>query len=104
MLLAEKIAKKRTLSEFHFWVLYPEQNTFLWENHKQDIENKFRNILTSKGNLAFRLLDIERDFIKTIEAENTNKWTENWVKNFRKKYLTSNLIKITNTQERVTFG
>lgn len=89
MLLAEKIAKKRTLSEFHFWVLYPKQNTFLWKNHKQDIENNFRNIMTSKGNLAFRLLDIERDFIETLETENTNKWTENWVKNFRKKYLSS---------------
>ena len=88
MLLAENVATKRNLSEFHFWVLHPEQNTFLWDNHKQDIENEFRNILTPKGNLAFKRLHIERDFIKFLESEENNQWTKIWLNNFRAKYLT----------------
>lgn len=92
MLLAENVAITRNLAEFHFWVLCPEQNTFLWTNHKQDIENEFRNILTPKGNSAFRQLHIERDFVKTLESIQNNQWTNNWLKNFREKYLTNNQI------------
>ncbi len=88
MLLAENVARVRNLSEFHFWVLAPKHNTFLWNNHGENIEKEFKTILTVSGNLLFRRLDIEHDFILPLEMEENNNWVNNWLQKFREKYLT----------------
>jgi len=71
MILAENVAKVRELEEFHFWVIYPKENTFLWENrrknHKENVEDSFNEILTEKGKKAFRKLELDKDVVSAIE-------------------------------------
>jgi len=87
MLLAEKVAKINEIDEFHFWVLCPEKNLALWSNNAENIYTDFRNILTEKGKLAFRKLDIENDFVKFIEENANTEWTKEWIMKFREKYI-----------------
>ncbi len=88
MLLAEKVAEVRELDEFHFWVISPKENTFLWENKGQNNETAFREILTSKGNEKFKSLELDKHFISKIENYANDKWSKDWLRKFREKYLT----------------
>lgn len=88
MLLAEKVAEIRGLDEFHFWVISPKENTFLWENKKQNNEKAFREILTKKGNERFKTLQLDKHFISKLENYVNDKWSKNWLRKFRGKYLT----------------
>jgi hypothetical protein len=88
MLLAEKVAEVRELDEFHFWVISPKENTFLWENRKQNNEIAFREILTNKGNERFKSLELDKDFISILENYTNDKWSKEWLRKFREKYLT----------------
>lgn len=93
MLLAENVAKVRKLDEFHFWVIYPKENTFLWENHEENVEESFRGILTEKGKTAFRKLELDKDVVSVIEKYVNDKWSREWMRKFREKYLTGTEIK-----------
>jgi hypothetical protein len=88
MLLAEKVAEIRELDEFHFWVISPKENTFLWENKGQNNETAFREILTDKGNESFKSLELDKDFISFLENYTNDKWSKEWLRKFREKYLT----------------
>ncbi|WP_339659071.1 hypothetical protein [uncultured Polaribacter sp.] len=88
MLLAEKVAEIRELDEFHFWVISPKENTFLWENKGQNNETAFREILTDKGNKSFKSLELDKDFISFLENYTNDKWSKEWLRKFREKYLT----------------
>ncbi len=87
MLLAEKVAKVKEYDEFHFWVISPKENTYLWNSHKQNNEKAFREILTKKGNEAFRSLELDKDFISILESKVIDKWSNDWLVKFRNKYL-----------------
>ena len=87
MLLAEKVGNARSLDDFHFWVIYPKENTYLWHNYKQDVEGSFRNILTDKGNECFRKIELDKDVISVLEKVADGEWVINWLKKFRRKYL-----------------
>lgn len=87
MLLAEKTAMINKMDEFHFWVLSPNKNTKLWNNHSEDIYSEFSKILTDQGKLAFRKLDIEEDFINTLESSIKDKNNKHWMQKFRDKYI-----------------
>lgn len=89
MLLAENVARVRNLSEFHFGVLYPVQNTFLWKNNGEDVEHAFRNILTPLGNRAFMVLELEKDVVSYLIAESNTHSSKEWLKKFWIKYLTN---------------
>ena len=88
MLLAEKVAEVRELDELHFWVISPKENTFLWQNKGQNNETAFREILTSKGNEKFKSLELDKHFISKIENYANDKWSKDWLRKFREKYLT----------------
>jgi hypothetical protein len=93
MLLAENVAKKRKLDEFHFWVIYPKENTFLWENYGDNVEESFKEILTEKGKKAFRKLELDKDVVSVIEKYVNDDWSREWMRKFREKYLTGTEIK-----------
>ena len=71
LLLAENVARHRSLDEFSFWVLSPSENTFLWEKGATNVEQEFRSILTGHGNDAFRKIDLNHFFekIKVLIAD-----------------------------------
>ncbi len=87
MLLAENVSRVRRLDEFHFWVLFPKQNTFLMDDHKESVEQNFRGILTAKGNNCFRLLHLDSDFVTPLEALTDNEEIIKLLQAFRRKYL-----------------
>jgi PD-(D/E)XK nuclease superfamily len=89
MLLAEKVAEYRKLDEFHFWVVSPKENTFLWNNHRLNNETALREILTNKGNERFKSLELDKDFISKLEDYTNDKWSKEWLRKFREKYLTN---------------
>ena len=88
LLLAEKVAEVRELEEFHFWVISPKENTYLWENRGQNNETAFREILTDKGNERFKSLELDKDFISILENYTNDNWSKEWLRKFREKYLT----------------
>lgn len=89
MLLAEKVANARNLDEFGFWVVYPEENYYLWSDKELKAKVDFENLLSGKGRKAFRILDIEKDFVANIELFELDDWTKNWIMEFRNRYLTN---------------
>jgi len=61
ILLAERVAKARKLSEFGFWVFTPRPNDlFLWKNGETEIQ--LREILTPLGNSQFKKIHLESIF------------------------------------------
>ncbi|MGV9013534.1 MAG: PGN_0703 family putative restriction endonuclease [Flavobacteriales bacterium] len=86
MLLAERVAAARNLEEFHFWVLAPVQNTYLWQEHGGHVAERFRDILTADGKAAFRQLELDTDVMQFLEgvAEEDQK---EWLSRFRARYL-----------------
>jgi hypothetical protein len=87
MLLAENVARHRNLDEFHFWVLSPTENTSLW-NDNGNVESQFRGMLNSKGNQAFRKLEIDSDFFKVLNSSISYDM-KGWAGKFEERYLTA---------------
>jgi hypothetical protein len=87
-LLAETVKKARSLDDCHFWVLAPEDNTNLWNNHKEMVEDKLRKILTDKGRSIFKKLKIE-DVVECLENMGLSTDHQKWLVSFREKYLFS---------------
>jgi hypothetical protein len=67
LLLAEEVARARGLDEFHFWVLAPVENTFLWDDHGRDVEADLRSVLTGFGQTVFRRIDLGRDVVDVLK-------------------------------------
>lgn len=86
VLLAERVAVARALDEFHFWVLSPHENTFLWEEAGHDVESRFRAVLTQLGDRAFRRLDLRRDFVEPI-SERVRGDQAAWILGLRDRYV-----------------
>jgi len=86
ILLAESVKKARDLDDCHFWVLAPDGNDKLWDNHKEDVEERLRSILTSKGQEKFRKLTLEAvvDHLTELDPSPTQ---QNWLAAFQKKYF-----------------
>jgi restriction endonuclease-like protein len=87
LLLVEHIAKARRLNEFYFGVISPKPNTYLWNNHGEDVENATRRILTDYGNSILKKIDLESDFILPLEEYVNDDWCKTWLNKFRRKYL-----------------
>ena len=87
MLIAEQTAAVRKYDAFHFWVVSPRQNEWLWKEHGKQVEDGFRSILTPKGNQAFKRLDIENDVVSPLEGLSNNAASDTRLKKFREKYL-----------------
>jgi hypothetical protein len=66
LLLAEKIAKVRGLDEFHFHVLAPVENTFLWEEGGHDVGADFSSVLTALGQTVFQRIELRRDVVDVL--------------------------------------
>lgn len=87
MLLAEKVSFVRDLDEFHFWILYPAQNTYLMNDNNQSVETLFRDILTQQGKDCFKLLHLDSEFVQPLELLAKNEENIDLLKAFRQKYL-----------------
>ena len=83
---AETVKKARSLDDCHFWVLEPGDNTKLWNNHEEDVEDELRNILTDTGQRKFRKLQLE-DFVNRVENAGLSAAQQKWLASFREKYL-----------------
>lgn len=92
MLLAERVAEARKLDEFHFWVLSPVENTFLWQEQKEDVEAKFRAVLTEQRSAAYRRLELDNDVMTVLENLVVNKEQAQWLQRFRLRYLVEHTI------------
>jgi hypothetical protein len=88
MLLAENVARVRGLDEFHFWVLSPLENKWLWEQKDgEDVKLEFRKLLTPNGNAAFSKKDIKKDVIENLKAQTLDEWERQWISKFEERYL-----------------
>jgi len=87
MLLAERVAAARNLDEFHFWVLAPVQNSYLWQEHDGDVAERFRNILSDKGKTAFRKVELDQDVVQELARLHTTPEQRTWLARFRGRYL-----------------
>lgn len=88
LLLAENVAKARTLDEFAFWVVAPVENTFLWNENERNVESELRKVLTPLGNRIFRRLELDRDFFQVLKPLINDEWMSRWSKKFEERYLT----------------
>jgi hypothetical protein len=86
VLLAEQVAAARALDEFHFFVLSPHENTFLWEEAGRDVESRFRGVLTALGDRALRRLDLRRDFVDPI-SDRVRGEQAVWIRELRDRYV-----------------
>jgi hypothetical protein len=66
LLLTENVGKSRKLDEFHFWVLSPVENSFLWKENGKDVEAEIRNVLIPSRNSIFRRLELDKDFFRCL--------------------------------------
>jgi hypothetical protein len=87
LLLLEQVMKAREIDEGQFWVLSPSENTYLWNDHGQNVEAEIRSVLSDNGNSLFSRKDIKTDFIENLEKIEANDWTKNWLKKFTDRYL-----------------
>lgn len=87
LLLAERVAEARRLDEFHFWVLSPVQNTYLWQEAEGDVLERIHGILTPQGHAAFRKLELEREVITPLEQWANAAEQRAWLQRFRERYL-----------------
>jgi hypothetical protein len=92
LLLTENVAKSRKLDEFHFWVLSPVENSFLWKENGKDVEQAMRNVLTTFGNSIFRRMELDRDFFQFIKPLINDEWMKCWSIKFEERYLTGTKI------------
>lgn len=88
MLLAEQIKNSRNLDEFHFWVVAPKNNKYLWVDKDGDVEENFRNVLSEIGNQRFRKLDLELDIFNNLSLLSATPVNDEWLSDFQAKYLT----------------
>jgi hypothetical protein len=100
--LAENIARVRNLDEFHFWVVSPTENTYLWERRGGiDVEKEFRKILTPFGNKVFRRLEFKRDFVDNLKRCADDEWQWQWIKKFQRRYIPCESIDSTSEETTV---
>jgi len=87
LLLSEKVAAARNCDEFAFWVFSPKANDdFLWKQGTEDVEQKFRSILTSCGNDGFKKVYLE--YILGLLDDLSNNEDDNiWLSKMKEKYL-----------------
>lgn len=88
LLLAENVARNRKLDEFHFWVLSPAENSFLWKENGNSVETEIRNVLTPFGNSIFKSLELDKDFFQVLKPLINDEWMKGWSKKFEERYLT----------------
>lgn len=93
MLLAEKVKKSRNLDEFHFWVISPFENTYLWNNFNEEVYTSFTNLLAPSGRRAFRKINLH-DFFDLINHGTDDTWFNTCMRKFEEKYLTDTHIDI----------
>jgi hypothetical protein len=86
LLLAEKVAKARRLDEFHFWVLAPAENTFLWEERGRNVEADLRTVLSDYGQTVFRRIDLRRDVVDVLKPL-VRREQADWLNRFVERYL-----------------
>lgn len=87
LLLAENVAKVRNLDEFHFWVVCPSQNKWLWHQHgSDDVESELRSILTPLANKVFSRQDIKKDFVDNLKVMAKDSWVKQWIRKFEDRY------------------
>jgi len=87
LLLAERVADARQLDAFHFWVLSPAQNTFLWEEGAGDVFERMQDLLTPQGKKAFRKLELDKDVVAVLEDLAGQEVHKEWLRRFRARYL-----------------
>lgn len=88
LLLSENVALHRKLDEFHFWVLFPAENTYLWKENRKDVETEIRKVLTPSGNSIFRRLELDEDFFQILKPLINDDRMKSWSKKFEERYLT----------------
>jgi len=87
MLLAEKVKEVRQLDESHFWVFSPSKNdSFLWTNHGQDVENQLSDILSEKGNKQFSRFSLE-NVISLLDSFELSQSDVLWLDALKDRYL-----------------
>jgi len=86
LLLAENVKKARSLDDCRFWVIAPDGNTNLWDNHKEKVEDEFRKILTDKGQSKFKKIQLEY-FVDSLENVGLSTSHQKWLASFREKYI-----------------
>ncbi len=87
MLLAEKVEKIRQLDESYFLVFSPSGNDkFLWNNHKEDVEESFRSILSKEGNKRFCKFHLE-DVVSIVEQCTLSKEEIIWISELKNRYF-----------------
>lgn len=89
LLLAERVADARQLDAFHFWVLSPAQNTFLWKESEGDVFQRMQELLTPFGKPLFRKLELDKDVIAGLDALAKTEEQREWLRRFRGRYLSS---------------
>lgn len=89
LLLAERVAGARQLDAFHFWVLSPAQNTFLWKESEGDVFQRMQELLTPFGKPLFRKLELDKDVIAGLDALAKTEEQREWLRRFRGRYLSS---------------
>lgn len=87
LLLAERVAAARQLDAFHFWVLSPVQNTYLWQEKEGDVFQRMQGLLTPFGTPLFRKLELDKDVIAALEGMATTDEQREWLGRFRGRYL-----------------
>jgi hypothetical protein len=91
MLLAEKVKKSRNLDEFHFWVISPLENTYLWNNFNEEVYASFTNLLSPSGRKAFREIHLHK-FFELIDQKTNDGWFNSCMIKFAERYLTETNI------------
>jgi hypothetical protein len=86
--LAEAVKKARNLDDCHFWVIAPQGNTNLWNNHKEKVEDNLYDIMTMEGKKRFKKIQLEIiiDILTGVGLTNMHR---KWLAAFRDKYLFS---------------
>ena len=88
MLLAENVARQRSLQQFGFWVISPRRNETLWADGTGDVYANFARLIRPRERGRFRRLETEA-VLGVIAAHLTpdderRRW---WVEEFRARYL-----------------
>ncbi len=86
LLMAEAVKRARNLDECQFWVISPAENTKLWDNHNEKVEDSFRNILTKSGLRQFMSYNLH-DVVNELENIHLSSVQQKWAISFREKYL-----------------
>ncbi len=81
-----EVARSRHLDEFHFWVLAPVENTFLWSDGGHDVDADIRAVLTAFGQTVFRRIELRRDLVDVLKPLVRGEQVE-WLNKLAERYL-----------------